>query len=107
MRNSRGVLSLVEPEQSVLLGVLATNYRCFTTKNAALCSHLAINAALRSHLAINAALCSHLAINAALCSHLAINAALCSHLAINGARAQHIRLNTECNKNGNGTKMEW
>ena len=29
-----------------------------------------------------------------------------SHLAINGAPAKRVKLNTECNKNGNSTKME-
>ena len=34
------------------------------------------------------------------------NTALHSHLTINRAHAKHIKLNTECIKNGNGTKTE-
>ena len=44
---------MVEPEQSVLLGVLAENYHCSTTKNAALLSHLAINGARAKHVQLN------------------------------------------------------
>ena len=43
LEKTRGVLSLVEPEQSVLLGVLTENYHRSTTTHAALHSHLAIN----------------------------------------------------------------